>query len=103
DSYCVLRIAYCARNEYAIRNTQYVLVYQPVLNQRPNHHKRVLPGDFLAFPELAASVGYGHFVDAVACLEYLGRYLGVEAPAVRLELEVVRNVGGEHLIAGLHV
>src|SRR5438270_213952 len=52
---------------------------------------------------LAAGVGDGHLVDAVAAAEDLGRYLRLEVEALRLDGDPFEHLAVEQLVAGLQV
>src|SRR5450759_2970027 len=81
----------------------YGSVHEPVLNQRPERQKPLLPGDLLALFILPTGIGDGHLVDAYPFLKYLGRNLRLEVEAVRFYGDPLQRPAPEHLIAGLHV
>ena len=62
-----------------------------------------MPGDLLAFAQLATGVRDGDLVDADAAAEHLGRELGLEVEAVGLESDAVEHAAIEQLVARLHV
>src|SRR5439155_24632669 len=79
------------------------LVYESVLDQRPERGEAVPPGDLLPLGIVAAFVGDGHLVHPRSALEELGRDLGLDAEAVAAQWQRLQHVGPHRLEAGLHV
>src|SRR5579864_1973714 len=79
------------------------LTGNPEPDQGPQRAEPVLPGDLLAFVELAAVVGDRHLVDAIAATKDLGRDLRLEVKAVGDDRDAVEDLAVEELVAGLHV
>src|SRR5262245_40164137 len=82
------------------------LIRQPIPHDAKERLDRVLEAYLLALLVSAAGVADGHFVDTPRRRFLLGdlrRHLRLEAETVRFELDALKHLPAENLVAGLHV
>src|SRR6266699_3906855 len=74
-----------------------------ILEQDPERHDAIAPGNLLALVVTTAVVSNRHFVDAITALEDLGGDLRLDAEPVALQLKRPQDFHPHRLVAGLHV